>query len=93
MSKRNFRNYVDRIALYRWAALIMFPPLIRGVVVVITGDPVIHNGWRVMFWFGWIVLFAAVVQDSWTVYSEKRKMHQAINKAIDRSERERQEEV
>lgn len=75
------RNFTDRVAMYRWAAIILSVSVIRSIYTQIT-ETLPSVGWRVVLWVGWTVLMVAVARDLWGVYKAKREMHEAIERAI-----------
>jgi len=76
------RNLTDRVAMYRWAALILTVSMIRSFYTLLSGD-IPFTGWRVVLWTGWTVLMVAVIRDVWGIYVAKRKMHKAIRQAME----------
>lgn len=77
----NRRNLVDRVALYRWAALALSVSLIRSIYTLVTGT-MPFTGWRLALWAGYGILMFAVIRDACIIYRARKQMHANIDKAI-----------
>jgi len=77
----NRRNLFDRVALYRWAALVLSVSLVRSIYTLVDGS-MPFTGWRVALWVGWGLLMFAVLRDCWTIYTARRMVRRKIDKVL-----------
>jgi general stress protein CsbA len=87
MVKINRKTLFDRLSLYRYVAILLLPVFVASTIRAFTETYPIT--WRVyFFWVANVLLWVAVVRDTWEVVKVRREIHKSLREAMDRGDRD-----
>ncbi len=73
--------WFDRLSLYRYVALLLFPLFVHSLVRAVTEDYAFT--WRVVvFWIAVVLYYTAIIRDVWLMLRVRRQIHKSMNEAI-----------
>lgn len=80
--------WFDRLSLYRYVAILLFPLFVRSVYRALTESYPIT--WVVpIFWFASVLFFIAIGKDLWLGWKTRREIHKSINEVVNQDETSR----
>jgi hypothetical protein len=82
---RPHRTWFDRLSLYRYVALLLLPLFVSSTVRAITESHPFT--WKTaVFWFANLLIWSAVIRDTWEVIKVKREIRRSIREVVNRDD-------